>query len=198
MSAERLALLVHELRSPVAALAALAERAAGGDLPTPVVQRMLSLALAAGRDVERLLSDPDIHSLRPETVDARDMLAPFAGPRVAVSSEPSDLECDPTRLRQALRNLVENGLRHGSAVMMDGRRDGERFVIDVSDDGPGVAPGIDPFQLGVSGAGSTGYGLWLARGIAEAHGGRLELRADDSARGATFRLSLPLASRASG
>jgi len=65
-------------------------------------------------------------------------------------------------------------------------------VVDVADDGPGVDPAVDVFARGVSGAGSSGLGLWVARTIAEAHGGSLELE-DGHGPGATFRLVLPLA-----
>ena len=73
-----------------------------------------------------------------------------------------------------------------------GEEDG-LVVVSVTDDGPGIEPGLDPFARGASGTGSTGYGLWLARAIAEAHGGTLEL-ADSPAQGARLRLSLPSSS----
>ena len=68
-------------------------------------------------------------------------------------------------------------------------------VVDVADDGPGVDPTVDVFARGVSGAGSSGLGLWVARTIAEAHGGSLDLAAEPGP-GARFRLSLPSASAA--
>jgi two-component system, OmpR family, sensor kinase len=102
---------------------------------------------------------------------------------------------DPTRLRQVVANLVENGLRHGSRVRLEvGENDG-RVVVDVADDGPGVDPTVDVFARGVSSAGSSGLGLWIARTIAEAHGGTLELVTEPGP-GARFRLSLPCASAA--
>ncbi len=104
-------------------------------------------------------------------------------------------DCDPTRLRQALANLVANGLRHGSQVVIEVSESDGRVVVDVVDDGPGVDPQLDPFARGVSGAGSSGLGLWVARSIAEAHGGSLELAAGPGP-GARFRLSLPSASAA--
>ena len=88
---------------------------------------------------------------------------------------PAAALADPTRLRQALGNLVANGLRHGSHVTIDVEEASGSVVVDVADDGPGVDPAIDPFARGTSTAGSTGLGLWLARGIAEAHGGTLRL-----------------------
>jgi signal transduction histidine kinase len=191
VSADRLGVLAHELRSPVAALVALAERARAGGLPRESLDRVLALALEAGRDVERLLRDPSVSSVKLERVEVGELLRAVAGPRVTVSAQRATLSCDPTRVRQALANLVANGLRHGTAVTVTASSEGGHAVIDVADDGPGVAAGVDVFARGVSGSGSTGYGLWIARAIAEAHGGSLDLV--PVSRGATFRLVLPLA-----
>jgi signal transduction histidine kinase len=76
-------------------------------------------------------------------------------------------------------------------VTLTGGPEGDRAVLEVSDDGPGLAAGLDPFARGVSGSGSTGYGLWLAREIAAAHGGTLDLVPAET--GARFRLALPRA-----
>jgi signal transduction histidine kinase len=192
MSVERLRVVAHELRSPVAALTALAEQAAARDLPAGVLRSIAALAAAAGADIERLLADPELLSLRPELVELRGALAVIVRPGVLLTGDDVTVRCDPTRVRQAVANLVANGLRHGTSVVVDvRRRDGSAEIV-VRDDGPGVAGGFDPFAAGVSGAGSTGYGLWLARAIAEAHDGRLELDPGDGAPGASFRLSLPL------
>ena len=189
---ERLHVLCHELRSPVAALEALA--AAAGSVTAPTERRRLvALAIAAGRDVERLVSDPDVVSLRLERVDIGALARALEAPDVSVGVHgDSHASADATRLRQALANLVENGLRHGSSVAIEvGEEDG-LVVVDVTDDGPGLDPGLDPFALGSTGVGSTGIGLWLARAIAVAHGGSLE--AGRAGPGARFRLCLPRAS----
>jgi signal transduction histidine kinase len=192
MTAERLRIVAHELRSPVAALCALAEQVAAGNLPAVVLRRVAGLAAAAGADIERILADPELVSLRPEVVELQVTLAVLVRPGVMLSGDGVAVRCDPTRVRQAVGNLVANGLRHGTAVAVDVRRRDGWAEIVVSDDGPGVGGGFDPFAAGVSGAGSSGYGLWLARAIAEAHGGLLELDPGGGRPGATFRLSLPL------
>lgn len=190
---ERLQVVAHELRSPVAALTALAAAAPGVEDPQ-VVRRMVALAVAAVRDIERLVSDPELLSLRRERVDVASLASGFATPNVTVEAHGELLvRGDPTRLRQAISNLVSNGLRHGSRVAISVTGTDGRVVVVVTDDGPGVAPGFDPFARGTSGAGSTGYGLWLARAIAEAHGGTLEL-AGSPGEGTSLRLSLPSAS----
>jgi signal transduction histidine kinase len=188
---ERLAVLAHELRSPVAALVALAEQARTAAV-AGALSRVISLAVSAGRDVERLLADPEVVSVRPVPLDLGELLRGLARPRVAVDASRIEVVADPTRLRQAFANLVANGLRHGSAVSVAARGDGHDAIVLVRDDGPGVAASIDPFERGASAAGSTGYGLWLARAIAEAHGGTLTLE-PSSGSGTTFRLALPLA-----
>ncbi len=197
LDGERLRVVVHELRSPVAALDALA--AAAPATSDPVVRRRLvELAVAAARDVERLVSDPELLSLRLASVDLAALVATFSGPTVEVRTAAGGalvVRGDATRLRQAVSNLVANALRHGTRVTLEaGERNG-RVEVLVSDDGPGIAEGLDPFSRGASGAGSTGYGLWLARAIAEAHGGALELVAG-AGDGARLRLSLPSASGA--
>ena len=192
-SGERLAILAHELRSPVAALAALAA-AADEVVLVDDRRRLLELAIAAARDVDRLVSDPELLSLRYETVDVDELAAGFAGPGVDVrSGGGATVEGDPTRLRQAVANLVANGLRHGSHVTVDVSAADGSVRLEVADDGPGLTPELDPFERGVGMAGSTGYGLWLARAVAEAHGGTLDLVPGDGA-GARFKLVLPLAS----
>jgi signal transduction histidine kinase len=193
-SSERLAIVAHELRSPVAALAALAD--AAPTVPPAARPRVVALAVAAGRDVERILGDPALFSLRLETVDVRHLVSALAADAVVVRCEGRPtVEGDPTRLRQAIANLVANGLRHGTHVTIDVRASDGRVAVDVADDGPGLDPGLDPFAPGTSGVGSSGLGLWLARAIAEAHGGTLQPVPGD-APGARLRLSLPSASGA--
>jgi signal transduction histidine kinase len=194
--AEHLAVVVHELRSPVAALTALLEAAPATRDPDGR-RRLVKLAVAAARDIERILADPELLSLRLERVDVGALASSFAGDTVSVRVDGRPTAtADPTRLRQAIANLVANGLRHGSHVVIDvAERDGAGIVVEVTDDGAGIDAGIDPFARGVSGAGSSGIGLWLARAVAEAHGGSLEV-VREAGGGARFRLALRSASGA--
>ncbi len=192
---ERLRVVVHELRSPVAALEALSAAADGVSDPV-TLRRLVDLGLAAARVVDRLVSDPELLSLRLEPVDLAALARGFSTRGVTVRADGEQVvRGDPTRLRQAVSNLVENALRHGTHVTLEAREDGGQVVLLVSDDGPGLPDDLDPFARGASNSGSTGYGLWLARAIAEAHGGSLGVAGEPGA-GARLRLSLPSASGA--
>lgn len=92
-------------------------------------------------------------------------------------------------LSQILATLLENTLQHGTGtVEVMARRNGPSVVVEVSDQGKGVDAAIAPhiFKRRVS-TGGTGLGLALARDLAGANGGRLELR---SAQPAVFALFL--------
>jgi two-component system OmpR family sensor kinase len=189
----RLAIVAHELRSPVAALEALVQ-AARTTTDTDVLIRLVHLGVAAGRDIERICTDAELSSLEREPVRIADLLGTCGALGAVTDDVPMDwvVEGDATRLRQALANVVGNGLRHGTEVTVTAGQEPASIVLDVVDNGPGIPPGLDVFERGVSGAGSSGYGLWLARVIIEAHGGTLDIVPAPS--GATLRFVLPRAS----
>jgi signal transduction histidine kinase len=107
---------------------------------------------------------------------------------------------DRLQLIRLLTNLVDNAERHAtSSVQVAVRRDGDRAVLEVTDDGPGIPPDqwervFDRFtQLDTvhnRNTGGTGLGLPIARGIAEQHGGTLTI--EPSERGARFVLIIPI------
>ncbi len=109
---------------------------------------------------------------------------------------------DARRLTQVLLNLVGNALKFTEAgrVAVEARRDGESFLVSVTDTGPGIAPGdqervFEEFQQVQSSKagtkGGTGLGLAIARRIVHMHGGRLWL---DSTlgEGSTFSFTVPV------
>lgn len=190
---DRLALVIHELRSPVAALVAIADAFAAerSALSPDQARRFLELAVAAGRSIDRLVTDEDAFSVVVERLALAPLLEEVTCGRAELEAGPAlYVRGDPVRLRQAVSNLIDNGLRHGSSVRVVARADDHTIRIAVSDDGPGTPEGIDVFAPGVSGVGSTGYGLAVVRTIAERHGGRVELLSEPGV-GATFTLVLP-------
>lgn len=106
-------------------------------------------------------------------------------------------KADPVRLTQALMNLVINAMQ---AVESKGRvavsalANGESIIIEVRDNGPGIAPEklasiFEPYFT--TKAEGHGLGLWIAQQIVTAHGGGLRAL-NGEGRGAIFTVSLPL------
>lgn len=103
----------------------------------------------------------------------------------------------PGRLREVIGVLLDNALRHGSGTVTLSAREGvaastgDTVIIEVSDLGQGVPDELAEhvFERGVSGGGSTGLGLALARALIDSDGGRLELSVK---RPATFTVFLPV------
>ncbi|MBI5163368.1 MAG: PAS domain-containing sensor histidine kinase, partial [Magnetospirillum sp.] len=124
-----------------------------------------------------------------------------APPAVAVAM-PAGLavEGQPGQLHQVMVNLVENALdavaaRPGGAVSIGGRRDGAWVVVEVADNGPGIAAAdlskvFDPFFTTKPVGQGTGLGLWISYGIVKDHGGILEA-GNGADGGARFVLTLP-------
>lgn len=104
-----------------------------------------------------------------------------AGRQLAFTDEAAlPVLADGPKLSQVLATLIENSLRYGNGatrVVARKSANSRGVVIEVCDEGEGVADDLAPdiFEKGVSGHGSTGIGLALARDLAGAMGGRLEL-----------------------
>jgi signal transduction histidine kinase len=88
------------------------------------------------------------------------------------------VQATPGALAQVLATLLDNSLVHGAGDVVVTKRSRQgSVVVEVSDQGGGVPPELGQriFARSVSSAGSTGLGLPLARDLATADGGRLEL-----------------------
>jgi signal transduction histidine kinase len=184
---------LHEIRRPLQALA-LAAKPPGKDTPDP-----LELALAALRDLDREVNGGGLE-FRRRPVDARALAvaacerwrvrAASAGRRIAVRWRCGDAvaDVDPTRVSQALDNLIANALEHGGGpIILEGVRHGDRLDLVVRDTGATTRrryrEHADPRR---------GHGLRITRRLARANGG--ELRVRSGARGGTTAaLVLPLA-----
>jgi two-component system, OmpR family, sensor histidine kinase KdpD len=204
----------HDLRSPLTAIVAAASGLSNPQVTLDEVDRhelVETIRIEAER-LDRLVGNLlDLSRLRagvavphPElwTVDdlvsrALDELG-ARGDRVAVSFdvEAPPVEVDAAHLERVLVNLLDNALKFSeSRVELRVAMGGDRVLVHVIDDGPGL-PDLDevfePFQSAGQHHGA-GLGLAIARGFAEANGGRVW--AEDTQRGAHLVLELPSAVR---
>ncbi len=112
---------------------------------------------------------------------------------------------DEALLRRLLLNLLDNAIKYtpvGGQVTLECKKNSAQYVVSVSDSGPGISPELqsriferffraDKVRARVeTDGGGAGLGLSIARWIAEAHHGRLELVRSDAS-GSTFRVTLP-------
>ncbi|MFB7467648.1 ATP-binding protein [Streptomyces sp. NPDC056224] len=183
----------HQLRTPLTALSMrLEEITVTEDLDT--VREEASIALTQVERltdvVERLLTnsrDPRTGSAVPFDLDevVKQQVEEWrpayrSAGRAIVRSGKQGVRAvgTPGAVSQVLATLVENALMHGGGtVALRTRVVGNQAVLEVTDEGPGVPPDLGNriFERAISGRNSTGIGLAVARDLAEADGGRLEL-----------------------
>ena len=132
------------------------------------------------------------------------LLSPFPDAQRFLVDAPQDLEisADVDLLNQALRQLIENARKYsaGKPIDISAERDGATVSIKVSDRGPGISPReleriFDKFYRGTRGrtaAEGTGMGLAIAKGIIEAHSGKIWAE-NRPGGGAAFVVQLPAA-----
>ncbi|MFJ5777748.1 ATP-binding protein [Streptomyces sp. NPDC093094] len=183
----------HQLRTPLTALSMrLEEITLTDDLETVKEEATIALTQVERLTdvVERLLTnsrDPRTGSAVTFDLDEviQQQLAEWrpayrSAGRAVVSSGKRHLEAvgTPGAVAQVLAALIENSLMHGGGtVALRTRVTGNQAVIEVTDEGPGVPAdlGARIFERAISGRNSTGIGLAVARDLAEADGGRLEM-----------------------
>ncbi|MEA2642541.1 MAG: two-component system, OmpR family, sensor histidine kinase KdpD [Chloroflexota bacterium] len=216
----------HDLRTPLASIIAAAGSLRQTDVAWSEAERQEFAAAIEeeARRLNRIvgnlldLSRIEAGSLRPETSwydlgalidDVVGRLAPMTARhrvRVIVPDDLPPVRLDYVEIDQVLSNILENAAKHapvGTDVEIHAAVAGEAMQVRVADRGPGVPPGqleaiFLPFRSleGSRDRRSVGLGLAVARGLVEAHGGRIraENRPDG---GACFTFTLPLEIRGS-
>jgi len=204
---EQLALVVHEVRSPAAALAAIHAATRPGTVDDASLRRLVELSIAACSSIERILGDTALGSLRLEHIDLVEVVGDaVASARLGGARVREDMEDhvphvigDRIRLRQALDNLVDNAVAATGAegeIVVGVRTSPDSVIVTVVDTGAGI-PAEDHariFEPGVrldSSPDGSGLGLAIVRAVAEAHGGTATVDSSPG-RGATFSITLPI------
>lgn len=205
----------HELRSPLAALrttlevglahptrapwSVIAARAAEQTLRLEdLIEQLLLLAKADEGLLARKQQEIDLAAL---LAGLRDSTGTGSRVRLALHTDPSSTVLgDPGDIERLFRNVLDNALRYaGSTVVVRACNSGDNVVVTITDDGPGIAPidrerVFDRFvRLDSSrgrGTGTSGLGLAIARDVAVAHHGAVEIT-DPEGAGTCVRITLP-------
>jgi two-component system, OmpR family, sensor kinase len=210
----------HELRTPLSAVRAYAELFARGAERRPddlarsmqgitresermslLVDDLLLLArLDEGRPLER--EPVALEAVVGEAVETAQAVEPKRP--IAFEAEPAEVLGDRDRLRQIVDNLLANVRAHtppGAAVTVRVGRENGSASVEVVDSGPGMSAeeaerSFERFyradQSRSRASGGAGLGLSIVAAVAEAHGGSVAAESEPG-RGATFRITLPLA-----
>lgn len=216
---ELLGIVAHDLRSPLTAITMKASLL-GSELPDPELkaraESIVSVGKRTGVLVQTLLDAASIEAGRFAVARDRCTLTAILNATLEtfesiaaqkaitltgrIDSQETVLHADRDRMVQALSNLVGNALKFtpkGGRVEVRGAQQCGRVLLTVRDTGPGIPPehvsrvferhwSADPQSK--TGA---GLGLYIARAIIDAHGGRIWATSDDG--GAMFHVELPLA-----
>ena len=163
-----------------------------------LIEQGVAEARAAAADQRRIHFETMVRSEPPDPPDP-----PDRGP----STAPLLVDADPDRLAQVVANLLDNAVRHsplgGTVRVSAGVLDGERWMLEVADEGPGISPDhaehvFDRFGSWQESGGGTGLGLAIASWVCELHGGSISLiPAEAGTTGARVRAVLPLRPTAS-
>ena len=214
-----LAVVSHDLRGPLHAISlaceALREEISGS------ANRYLGAIERASHRAERLITDLleasaiengaltlargtiDASSLVKQAAADHELLVKETGGQITahIPEETTLVSADRDRVLQVLANLIGNALKHarGAPIDIELKKNGKDAIFAVRDKGPGIDAAalphvFDRYWHGRTKKGGAGLGLAIAKGIVDAHGGRIDVDSKPG-EGAVFRFTLPLASQ---
>jgi signal transduction histidine kinase len=221
---EFIAIISHELRTPMTSILGWTRMLALGGLDEQTRHEALEAlersTLAQAKLIEDLLDESRIASgklrLDLRSLDLRAVVASavsMARPAAEAKAITLSLDCgeqsydvfgDPSRLQQAVGNLLGNAIKftaEGGQIEVRLLRDGSAAAIEVADNGRGIPPELLPeiFERFRQGEGQRperqsglGLGLSITRHLVEMHEGSVDAASDGEGRGATFTIRLPL------
>lgn len=217
--------LAHELRTPIFSIQGYILTLLEGGLEDPKVNRsFLQRASIGAERMIRIVEDLDlitqleggVLSITPKRMDLRKLVSEIvddlriraAERKVVLRNDAIEEEFwvkgDRDRLAQVLSNLLVNAVRYideGGTCPVRAYDIGEQVLVEVADDGPGIAEEHLPrlferfYRVGKSRArneGGSGLGLSIVKHIVEGHGGTISAKSTEG-KGTTFNFTLPKA-----
>ena len=222
-----LAMLGHELRNPLAAISGATEVLVRRGL-TDDDRRFLEIVQRQNRHLSRIVDDlldtsrmlsgkvalklkpTDLGAIVREGAEAIRAAQGAPGVDLVVDAEDVWINGDAVRIEQVFNNLVANAIKFspsGSQVRIAARAEADGAVLEVSDRGPGISPGLlphifEPFVQGPTLPGrmpsGLGIGLALVEHIVALHGGTVAVAANAAGPGSTFTVTFQRIPRPEG
>jgi len=222
LRAEWSAVVAHDLRQPLNTIAIRAQvlrRRAPNDREVTqaadhiyaaalrlnrMIQHLMDLSRLEVRRLELMLQPFDVMEVVRSSIQQLAVSYPYHRIEVRVRGEPRRVRLDPDRIAQVMENLLTNAIKYGKAnapIVVEVSSDDAQVEVAVTNEGKGIAP--DDLALvfrrfertegaKLRGIQGTGLGLYIARELIEAHGGRISVESTPD-RTTTFRFVLPVA-----
>jgi signal transduction histidine kinase/CheY-like chemotaxis protein len=219
---EFIAILAHEIRNPLAAIANASRLAAGPDAAhtewaNEVILRqvgMLTRLTDDLLDISRIAQGKI--QLQKELLDVRTVIersVEVVRPLIAERAHQLDIFCpeqsvsiyaDPTRLEQVFTNLLTNAAKYtdrGGHISLSAEPTGDHCIVKLSDSGMGIAPRMLPRIFEVysqvdeslqHSRGGLGIGLSLVKSLVELQGGSVSAASEGEGHGSEFTVRLPM------
>lgn len=217
-----LGVVAHDLRNPLNLIQMTAELMIDEELPLARRKELLGIGMRAAKQMNRLIEDLldtvrlqagrlslDIEIVGVDTIfrQAEETFRPLAEKRQlrfeTAADDGAAVRADPTRVSQVVGNLIGNAIKftpERGRVRLRALREDSQVEFQVIDDGPGIPADSMPhlfdsfWQARLSDRRGVGLGLTIAKGIVEAHGGRMWVESTVGT-GSTFHFTLPAAAQ---
>ena len=217
---EFFAAVSHELRTPMTSILGWTQLLEHTAFDPEMVPKAIEQIEQGARTQARLIDDMfdvsritvgqlmvrfepvDLRRVVDDAVHAAEPVAGQRGIRIEAQLDAATVSGDATRLGQVFANLLSNAIKFSppdSRIHVVSTRDGDRVTISVSDEGKGIVADFLPrlfhrFSQQEKGQfGGLGLGLSIAHHLVQRHGGMIEAESEGEGKGATFRVTLPLA-----
>ena len=216
-----LGLVAHDLRNPLNLIITTADLLLEEKVEPARQHELLEVAMRSGKQMNRLIEDLldtvrlqagkfslDLEDLTLASIfrQASESFRPVATKRdvrfdIISAADGVVVRADPLRVSQLLGNIVGNAIKftpEKGRVTLKATPDGDRVLVQVTDTGPGIPSSDIPhlfdsfWQARSTDHRGVGLGLAIAKGVVEAHGGRIWCESTVGA-GTTFSFTLPLA-----
>ena len=219
---ELFAIIIHDIKNPASLIKNLAELLTSYDLTAieqhEIIQDIANTTnkiVSLSHEVSKILSlegnklrmqfeSCNINDVVEDVVNRNSVNGQKKGITLYKELNPNlhDIEIDPQKIDEVLDNLISNAIKFtpkGGSVRVKSYKEGDRVVLEVSDNGLGLTEDDIKytFQRGArlsakptAGESSTGLGLWIVKKLVEAHNGRVWVKSA-LGKGSTFAFSLP-------
>jgi signal transduction histidine kinase len=219
MQKEFINIAAHELRTPIQPILGLAEVLSSKTGSIEQYNELIEAIIRNARrlqsltedilDVSRIESNSltlnkqqfNLNDIITNTINDIIIKKDFKSKNIKILYEPKDIfvEADRSRLTQVISNLLSNSVKFtkkGTIKVTTKIKDNHNVIVSIQDTGVGIDSEIFPrlfSKFTTKSDKGTGLGLFIAKSIVEAHGGKISAENNAKEEGATFVLDLPIA-----